>query len=230
MRVPLDRSNCFLKSPLILCGFFATFLTNPVYPQQRTSEASLSVAELIASAESGDRLAQKQLSDLLVQGNPADSGYDLALAWVRSAASRNEPDSQFLLGYLYEHGLGVPRDYRQAAENYELAAQQGNPSAQNNLADLYHRGLGVHKDAAKAFGLFLAAAQQGNRIAQWNLAYAYFEANGTRRDLSQAVRWFRAASLSTICSNAHSVILPSWTCPSASHWLSARSIFSFKLV
>src|SRR5262245_48322100 len=139
MRVPLHFLSSSIRKLLILGGFFATALTDRAYPQQQTSEASVSIAKLRARAESGEPLARKQLSDLLVQGNLAGSDYDLVLPLIRSAASRKEPGGQFLLGYLYEHGLGVSRDYHKAAENYEAAALQGDPNGQNNLANLYHR-------------------------------------------------------------------------------------------
>jgi uncharacterized protein len=153
-----------------------------------------SIIELKTRAESGDSNAQQYLINFLSQADTQAPGYDTALAWARSAASRNDPGARFLLGYLYEHGQGVPRDYTQAAKNYETAALQGHSIAQNNLAHLYSNGLGVSKDVTRAFRLFLAAAQQGNRIAQWNLGHAYCDGDGTPRDYAQAARWFRAAA------------------------------------
>src|SRR5262249_24281566 len=145
-------------------------------------------------ADFGDISAQQKLFDFLSQGDPTAGGYDQALSWLRATASRDDPGARFLLGYLYEHGRGVPRDYVKAAENYEAAASQGHSSAQSNLAVLYRHGLGVPMDLAKAFRLNLAAAEQGNPIAQWNVGHFYYEGIGMPRNFAEAARWFRAAA------------------------------------
>jgi len=38
---------------------------------------------------------------------------------------------------MYEHGEGVPQDYKQAVDWYIKAANQGEESAQRNLIDMY---------------------------------------------------------------------------------------------
>src|SRR5215469_9403208 len=195
MRASLARSNCLFRLLLILCCLLVdASLSPPVHPRAQTSSFPSSIADLRARAESGDSAATQNLVNFLLQADTLTPGYDIAQAWVRSWASRNDASALFLLGYFYEHGLGVPRDYTKAAESYEKAALQGYAMAQNNLGSLYHRGLGVHKDAARAFRLVLAAAQQGDRAAESSLGRAYYEGIGTPRDFSQAARWFRAAA------------------------------------
>lgn len=191
----LDRSICLLKPLLIFCFLIveASFSTPAQPPGQNVNSPSF-IADMKTRAESGDSLSKLYLVNFLSLADTSAPGYDIALAWARSAASDNDSSARLLFGYLYEHGHGVPRDYAKAAENYEAAAFQGDSTAQNNLAGLYTHGLGVAKDMARAFRLFLAAAQQGNRIAQWNLGRAYYEGAGTPRDLAQAARWFRAAA------------------------------------
>jgi hypothetical protein len=46
--------------------------------------------------------------------------------------------------------LGVPQDYRQAADWYRKAAEQGLAEAQYGLGFLYHNGNGVPKDETQA--------------------------------------------------------------------------------
>ena len=70
---------------------------------------------------------------------------DQALSWLQSSASQNKPDAQFVLGYLYEHGKGLPLDFSKAAENYRRAALQGYSPAEMNLGALYRHGDGVPK-------------------------------------------------------------------------------------
>jgi TPR repeat protein len=67
------------------------------------------------------------------------------------AADQGDSTSQYMLGYLYDAGQGVPQDYVQAAQWYLKAANQGNSDAQFNLAVDYHNGQGVARDDVQAY-------------------------------------------------------------------------------
>ena len=174
--------------------FLSAFVSVHASPQDQPSNSARSIEELKIRAESGDADAQHHLSDFLSQRDSRTPDYDTAVNWLRQHAGRNQPDALCLLGVLYEHGQGLPRDYAKAAENYGAAALLGNDCAQNNLASLYQHGQGVPKDLKKAMELYLASARQGNPIAQCNLASLYFTGSGVPRDLSEAARWFRSAA------------------------------------
>lgn len=57
---------------------------------------------------------------------------DRIAKWQREAQA-GDPDAQYNLAYIYENGLGVPKDEAKALELYQQAANQGYPAAQNNL-------------------------------------------------------------------------------------------------
>jgi TPR repeat protein len=195
MHALLDRPSCLFKPLLVLACLLVDASLSPLaHPRGQSFNSLPSIADLKARAESGDSAASQYLVNFLLQADAQAPGYDIALAWVPSAASRNDPSAQFLLGYFYQYGRGVTRDYAKAAESYERAVLQGYPMAQNYLAILYRHGYGVQKDPVKAFRLFLAAARQGLAVAEWNLGHVYFEGTGIPRDFSQAARWFRAAA------------------------------------
>ena len=175
------------------CFAFVFCLVAPLTFVAQQPTAS-SIFELKSRAESGDFSAQNQLSQFLLDKDPSVPGYDSALSWLRRNVSQNNFHSQFLLGYLYEHGHGVPRDYAQAARCYEAAAVQGHHASQNNLAGLYQHGLGVRRNFSKAFELYLAAARQNDPVAQSNLAAMYYDGHGTPRNFSEAAHWFRLAA------------------------------------
>jgi uncharacterized protein len=64
-----------------------------------------------------------------------------------------------LLGFNYEHGLGVPQNYDAAVNLYVRAAEQGDPTAQYLLGLMYDKGHGVWPDTVLAHKwLNLAAA------------------------------------------------------------------------
>jgi hypothetical protein len=52
-----------------------------------------------------------------------------AARWFRLAAERGDERGQRELGFMYEHGWGVPQDYKEAVHWYLLAANQGDAEA-----------------------------------------------------------------------------------------------------
>ncbi|TRW95124.1 tetratricopeptide repeat protein [Candidatus Methylobacter oryzae] len=52
--------------------------------------------------------------------------------WTKEAKA-GDPDAQYNLAYIYENGLGVPKDEAKALELYQQAAAQGNSAAQDNI-------------------------------------------------------------------------------------------------
>jgi TPR repeat protein len=55
------------------------------------------------------------------------------IAQLLREAQEGNPDAQYELAYLYENGLGVPKDETKALELYQQAADQGHSAAQTNL-------------------------------------------------------------------------------------------------
>jgi TPR repeat protein len=55
------------------------------------------------------------------------------VAQLQREALKGDPDAQYNLAYLYENGLGVPKDEARALELYQQAADQGHSAAQSNL-------------------------------------------------------------------------------------------------
>jgi uncharacterized protein len=75
------------------------------------------------------------------------------LAWRANARA------DALLGFKYEHGLGVPQSFEVAANLYQRAAEQGDPTGQYLLGLMYDKGHGVWEDTVLAHKwLNLAAA------------------------------------------------------------------------
>jgi len=194
MLVPLRRPNPFFRVlPLVLVSFVEP---SPCIsaPGDHQAAIAVSIPELKARAESGDSPARFQLAQFLLTENPSTPGFELALTWLRSAVAENSPYYEFIFGYLFEQGRGIPQDYSAAARYYEAASLQGYAPAQNNLGSLYQHGLGVQKDSSKAFELYLLSARQADPAAQCNLALMYYKGNGVARDDSEAARWFQAAA------------------------------------
>jgi len=55
------------------------------------------------------------------------------IAQLQREAQEGDPDAQYNLAYMYENGLGVPKNETKALELYQQAADRGHPAAQDNL-------------------------------------------------------------------------------------------------
>ena len=104
----------------------------------------------------------------------------LYLAW------RGPARSQYIVGYDFHFGDGVPCDCVLARYWYAKAAAQDEPRAQNNLANLYADGLGGEADLVRALDLYERSAAQGNVIASGNLGVQLAEGGGVKRDYRRA--------------------------------------------
>ena len=70
---------------------------------------------------------------------------------------------------MYEFGLGVEKDSKEAVRLLRLSAEQGFLYAQNNLGYMYENGLGVEKDLKEAVRLYRLSADQGNDTGKYYL-------------------------------------------------------------
>jgi uncharacterized protein len=111
-------------------------------------------------------LASSAEADALSAGKRAFARQDYARAapLLLVEAERGVPVAQTYIGYMYQHGLGVPRNYGVAASWLDLAAEQGEPTAQFFLGLLFDKGFGVPQDWVQAeVWLNLAASQASAR-------------------------------------------------------------------
>ncbi|MHC2337813.1 TPR repeat protein [Bradyrhizobium sp. USDA 4454] len=139
--------------------------------------ASLAVAlwAMSASGASADSLARGTAA--FHRGDYVRASRELA-----PAAERGNARALGLLGFMYEHGFGVPQAYDAAADCYYRGAVQGDPFAQAMLGLTYDKGHGVPVDFVLAY--------------KWlNLAAA--RANGRQRDAYLRFRDAVASKLST---------------------------------
>lgn len=88
-----------------------------------------------------------------------DAGdYARAFRVWSALAGKGDAEAQYLVGYLYDDGLGVKHDLAEAARWYRMAAEQHHVYAQYNLAIMYSDGIGVPRDTVEAYRWFMLAA------------------------------------------------------------------------
>jgi uncharacterized protein len=124
-------------------------------------------------------------ADTLSRGTAAfhRGDYVRAAQDLSPLAERGNARALGLLGFMYEHGFGVPQAYEAAFEFYCHAAVQGDPFAQAMLGLLFDKGHGVHRDYIQAYKwLNLAAAGSHGRERDAYLRFRDAVASKMSRD------------------------------------------------
>jgi hypothetical protein len=106
---------------------------------------------LIGEAGVNEALAAFQSKDYATATNEA-----------RQLANAGDARGSFLLGLMYQNGLGVPPNPTEAASWYEKAVQGKVAGAYSKLAQLYIRGDGVEKNSDKALVYARTSDQLGD--------------------------------------------------------------------
>jgi TPR repeat protein len=112
----------------------------------------------------------------------------------KAGAEQGDAEAQFNLGYCYDDGRGVEKDYAEAVKWYRKAAAQNFAPAQFNLGYCYANGQGVRKDKAEAVKWYRKAAEQNYTPALSNLGWCYDNGCGVVKDYVEAVKWYRQAA------------------------------------
>jgi TPR repeat protein len=118
------------------------------------------------------------------EGIAAYQANNMPLAYKEflAAAEEGHSDSQFNVGLMFERGIGVGQDEKEAIVWYEKSAVQGNALAQYNLAVLYEHGRGTAVDFAQANEWYRKASAQGDPLAIGNLGMLYLRGQGVEEN------------------------------------------------
>lgn len=174
----------------------------PVCPAEFADEIKKGVAELYEFQRRPIGLTPKRAAFVTEISPDYNSGvkaydtknYELALTWLKPLAEKGHVRAQSYLGWMYEAGLGVAIDHREAARWYQLAAEQGDTYSQANLGDLYEKGLGVARDDKLAALWFGKSAEAGDPQGQMHLATMYRDGLGVARNYKEAEKWLSMAA------------------------------------
>ena len=134
--------------------------TNLIEPAEE-----LGGAEIVKAALEGNAGAQCILElPRIFSVETAEDESEIA-QWYQSAAEHGDSCAQYVMGNLYDLGVGVERDSAQEIKWYKKAAIQGNVGAQNILGSSYLLGRGVAKNKEEAMKWYALAAAQGDKNA-----------------------------------------------------------------
>jgi TPR repeat protein len=141
-------------------------------------------------------LAQAQENPNFQAGIAAYQSNNLPLAYKEflAAAQAGHPDSQFNVALMYEQGIGIGKDEKEAVSWYGKAAEQGHAAAQYNLAVLYENGRGTEIDFSKANEWYRKASAQGDPLAIGNLGMLYLRGQGVKKNKVAGVALLMASA------------------------------------
>lgn len=135
------------------------------------------------TAKKGNNVSQSILNDLALKRN------EFAQKSIRAKAQRGDQQAQYILGRIYEQGMGIEQNEDKAAEWYIKAAKQGHWDAIKVLTKLSLQG------NIFAQQWVITGAEKGCIEAQYALGQMYANGLETPKNEDQAVRWYiRAAN------------------------------------
>jgi uncharacterized protein len=142
------------------------------------------------------------LADPLADADAAQTrgDFETSVPIYRSLAEKGNVSAQKRLGYLYEIGAGVERDWLKAAEWYGKAAEAGDESAGASLGFMGRNWLRMNAAASPIiYELVEKAAKMGNAKAQFSLGMMNYRIGDlsfdeTTGNLGEALIWYRRAA------------------------------------
>jgi uncharacterized protein len=115
-------------------------------------------------------------------GLAAYEANNLPLAYQKFllGAKEGHLPSQYNIALMYENGIGIKKNEKEALVWYTKAANAGSSAAQFNLGVLYENGRGTPVNFANANKWYRKAAVQNDGLAIGNLGMLYIRGDGVK--------------------------------------------------
>lgn len=152
---------------------------------------------MISAANLGDPGAQYVYGKAMLFGDKEPyipDNTEQGLKWLKSAASQNDEDAQFLLGFCYDNGIGVTENKVMALKYYQEAADNGEENAMATMGEKYLKGDGVDRDFDKAHYYINAGILQNNPRSYYLGAEVMRYGLGVEADMAKAAEWYKVAA------------------------------------
>jgi TPR repeat protein len=120
--------------------------------------------------------------------------YKQAFTLGKPEADAGDKNAEYLMGQIYEYGLGAEKDQAAALDWYRKAAAQGSVGSERQLGWAYAYGRGVDKDPKQAVEWLQKSADGGNAAGMSGLGWCYKHGLGVAQDDGQAAAWFQRAA------------------------------------
>jgi hypothetical protein len=120
--------------------------------------------------------------------------YEKALPYFQQSAEHGTVKAMNTLGWMYQEGIGVTKDFHEAIRWYKKAVNAGDGLGMTSLGWMYFKGLGVTQDYFEAIKLFKMAAEKGYGLGMSYIGHMYEYGFGVKKDFTEAVYWYRKAA------------------------------------
>ena len=163
-------------------------------------DIEVAVHLLKAAATQGHRDAEIKLQELVPEKEDEQSKSDDNDGISDDAkkfivrAKNGDVEAQFVLGYMYDYGEGLPRDSEKAVHWYTKASEQGEARASYGLGLMYKYGEGVPQNLQQVVYWYTKASEQGDAQAQHELGLMYADGFGVSLDYEQAFYWWKKSA------------------------------------
>lgn len=127
-------------------------------------------------------------------GGDEEAARNKAVEYLSRAREMNSNYARVELGFCYEIGCGVERDYQKAFELFKEAADNDYPYANSKMAAYYEDGLLGNEDLTEAFNHYTIAADAGISDAIYHKGRYYKYAVGVPENPSEAMKLFQQAA------------------------------------
>jgi TPR repeat protein len=135
--------------------------------------------------EAGRVDAAVQLALMYLEGKAVSQNVELAAEYCTRGAKANYPRAYLCLGYIYQMGLGKPKDPKMATEWYGKAARCGDVNSIYRMSQFYGNGEGLKRDRIRQYALLLIA---GKSLPQAQEEAAKIKAQLNDSDLKKAMK------------------------------------------
>jgi len=160
----------------------------------------------IKAAEMEFTESQATLGHKYLFGFQITQDINKGMQFLKLAASKNNPYSNFLLAEQYLFGNDITVKDTVAGLIYmEKAVELGEHRAKQRLAYFYHQGMFVEKNLVKSLELNIGAADLGNEFAAFNAGNAFKYGEGTEVDYKKAMQYYQIAADMNIVMAMHNL-------------------------
>lgn len=185
-------------NPFACAAILALFAASasPVCAQQTEPQPESAGAEsdAVESAEGGIPASASAAEADLAFGAFQRGYYLTAFELALPRAQLGDPKAQTLIAELYDRGLGVPQDPKEAAAWYKIAAANGDRDARFGYAVKLLEGKHVAADREEARRLMKLAADDGHATAAFNYAQLILDQQPTTSGAREALPYLKQAA------------------------------------
>ena len=173
---------------------------------EKNEEEAIQYYKLVAEDESADeKFVQDSCWNLgyLMMHNDTTEDDAEAVSWWEKAAEKGDLSAIINLGWAYQNGVGVEKDYEKMMELYQEGADAGSSYAMNSLGKIYENGsCNQEKNLEAALKWYKMAAERDydgaqesvQRVLQamYNTARNYTDGkNGLEKNWEEALRYYK---------------------------------------